>query len=800
MNTPHKKTTKKSQFQPMGTTFAEEEKRDQSPMTDNAVNTINTVASYIPTPIDDEQSNYHLPTPRVDNPVESPFAPPLRLPVTGRQSVPPMGPTGSIGSAMQLPMTGKQSVSQFKMPATPRQSINPVPPAGMSEQGTSQFRQPIVGWQDTGSAQVLPPVGDWQSTGQAPFDGTGEYRTSQFQLPVTGQQGILPMPGMLPVTGRHSQFQLPVTGRQDAANVENVADVALVPPRLSMPSSIGIPAYQPAYSAGYAPVTDQYSVPSLPSVPQVAPAAPLPPLVTKKPRAARMVLLMSILLIVLLGAGGATAWEVQHRAPLPQLSQSGSSQVDATPALNSITNNTEISPLLFGTNMALFSDAQEQILHSAQTRQLLKDIGVRLIRMPTRPTLSDATEMAAAQAIKEIGAVPLVVIAGPGYKNGPILQTDQHWLALFTKVFGTAPVYFEFGNESDLAGVTVEQYVALWNQVVPALKQQFPTARFIGPDNYQFTRSYLKTFLQQAMPLPDGVSWHEYACSITWPANFCLDNIDAWNVHFAQARLVMQEAIGKQLPIWVTEWNYASDTNGQLTNDGQANNLAFMQEWTVKAMQTLIANRIFAAMQYFATDTPMPLILNNHIGVEGQVFQQEYKQIMVDGITPPMEVMTYPTPTKTVSPGSAFSFENGSTDGWMSFGAGISPAVNSTAEAFDGTHSLAFTLTNASENNFPYIAVDANQMPTTPKAGQLITAYLYVADKAAIVDAKIFVANTQHAWLFANTLTLTPGQWNKLWFGLPVNFSNQVSQIGIQFFTDTPGVSTTVYVDAIGWQ
>lgn len=470
-------------------------------------------------------------------------------------------------------------------------------------------------------------------------------------------------------------------------------------------------------------------------------------------------------------------------------------------ALNTITNNKTISPLIFGTNMALYQNGDEPLINSPQTRQMLQNIGVRVIRMPTRATLSDQTELQAAEAIKAIGAVPLVVINGPEFHQGSVLQSDEHLLHLISGVFGTQMVYYEFGNESDLQGITVQQYVQVWNQVIPQLKHNFPGARFIGPGSYQFSWDYIKTFVQEAQPRPDGISWHEYTCSIQWTAQFCLDNINAWTTHITQAREAMQQAIGIALPIWITEWNYASDTNDQFVQDGKANNPAFMQEWTLKAMQTLIANRVFASMQYFATSNPMPLVTSNgQLGIEGKVFQQEYEQVMVHGYTPPVATMTYPQPTSTVNPNEAFSFENGSTDGWTSIGAGISQPINTTAAAFDGTHSLMVTMDPASTSDTPFISVSGDQLASPPKAGQMLSAYIYVANPAAIINAKIFVANAQHNWLFANSFTLTSGQWNHIWYALPMNFSNSVSQIGIQFFSSTPGVSTPVYIDAIGWQ
>jgi hypothetical protein len=668
----------------------------------------------------------------------------FKVPITGRLNLPATLPSTSgqyHTSQSQAPESSVLRLSQFKLPATERQSISEIQPSVTGKQGVSRFPLPITGRQ--GVPEVLSPI-------------TGEQGVSRFPLPITGGQGV---PEALPLISEVQsivQFQPPVMGKQGIAG---------------------------ALSS----VNNGYSIP-LPQkrrIPRV------------KPRTALILAVCNITLIALIVSA---VLLVQHRGFLAQIHQADTQTAPSTPALNTITNNKEISPLIFGTNMALFQDNDEPIINSAQTRQLLKDIGVRLIRMPTRSTLSDATEIAGARAIKEIGAVPLIVINGPGFAGGSILQSDEHILDLMSQVFGSQPVYYEFGNEADLQGITADEYVQVWNQVVPQLKQKFPTARFIGPDNYEFTRAYLKTFVQKAQPRPDGVSWHEYACSIHWTADFCLANIDAWTVHVTQARLAMQEAIGMALPIWISEWNYASDTSSQTMNDGKANNPTFMRTWTEKAMQALVANRVFAAMQYFATAKPMPLVLNNQIGIEGTIFQQEYKKVMVDGYTPPVATITYPTPTATVNPHEMFSFEDGSTAGWTSTGAGITQPVNSTAEAFDGTHSLRITLSNPNETDMPYVSVPVSHLATPPKAGQMITAYLYVDNKAAIMNAKIFVANAQYAWLFANSLTLTSGHWNRLWFALPVDFSSQAMQVGIQFFTSTPGVSTDVYIDAVNWQ
>ncbi len=624
----------------------------------------------------------------------------------------------------------------FQQPETGRQSIPP------------QFRLPF-----TTDRQSVPPL---------------------FQPPSTDRQSVPPL------------FQLPTTGRQTALSTP------LETPRVSLLS------YK--YHVPVTTVPTQPLPPEMLSKPQVA--APIPP----KRGSSKLdngmpfiAVIFNILVIV------AILWLSQNKPFLPTATKKSASPTHGgitTPALNSITNNKTISPLIFGTNMALFHDYDEPILTSEATRQQLKNVGVRVIRMPTRTSLKPETEVKAAQAIKEIGAVPLVVINGPEFKGGPLLESDQNTLNLLMPVFGNEPVYFEFGNESDLNGVNAQQYATAWNQVIPALKEMFPNARFIAPDNYQFTRRYLKTFLQLADPRPDGVSWHEYTCSVNWTAAFCLSILDTWPIHFAQARAAMREAIGTELPIWITEWNYASDqqvNNGQPVADSKYNNPTFIQEWTTKAMNLLIENRIFASMQYFATDLPMPLVTHNQIGSEGTLFQQEYKKVMVQGYTPPQMTISEVPATPPKNANLTFSFKDGTVDGWSIIGGGITPPVISTARAFVGTQSMKITLSNASEDTFPILGVSRNQLPTIPGAGQMISAYIYVDNKAALVNAKVFVSDSNNAFHYSGEITLTSGQWNKVWYALPSNFNNQVAGVGIQFYTSRPGVSSDVYIGGVDW-
>jgi hypothetical protein len=681
------------------------------------------------------------------------------------------------------PQTERHNVPQYPLSLTGRQRVFPFPTA-TGQQGTVQFRPPMT----ENVPQVHPQVGEQAirlAAGGAPLHDALSWQSMPY--PAQGLSWQPPVANMQAVTSA----PLPAIDRQGAALFQPASQQSVPPP--AAPPSWQYPG------ATASPWIEPASLPRTPVLPAPPPSPPPPtpprPHVTRMEKSTPFIAIIFNIIVL-----AAIVLLSQHNLlPAPHAA-STTQRKNAAPAFNTITNNKEISPLIFGTNMGLFNGFDEPILQSAATRQLLKQIGVRIIRMPTRPTLSDGTEIAAAQAIKEIGAVPLIIINGPEFKGGSVLQTDMHLLGLFTHVFGNETVYYEFGNEADLHDVQVEQYVQVWNAVIPQLKQAYPTARFLGPANSQFDRDYLKTFLQQARPRPDGVSWHEYTCSVDWTAAFCLAQIDMWPIHFIQARAAMREALGTTLPIWITEWNYVSDqrvVNGQPINDGKYNNPTFMQQWTTKAMQTLIAGRVYASMQYFATATPMPLISNNQIAVEGQIFQQEYKHIMVDGYTPPAVTSIPPAPPLPQGVRPLFSFEDGGLDGWSAFGNGITQPVNTTQQAFSGTHALALTLDNASENDLPYITVGVDNLPAVPKAGQMLTAYIYVANKEALVTAKIFVGDITHAWHFAGSTTLTPGQWNKVWYALPMNFSAPVNQIGIQFSTLRPGMSSEVYVDAI---
>lgn len=527
----------------------------------------------------------------------------------------------------------------------------------------------------------------------------------------------------------------------------------------------------------------------------------------------RSILLTWFGLVLVILVAGAGIWVVVQQTsggskPGASSSVTGGTQAggNGTP----ITVGGPVSPLLFGTNLSLF-DSHDQVLNSATTLSMLQRMHPGIIRMPFRGSISNAVEMHAAQLIKRTGAAPLIVLHGPDDQN--TLASDMQIVQNMNAIFGNSVVYYEFDNESDLHGVSADQFVASWNAVIPQLKKVALHGQFIGPVNFQYNHDYLVTFLKNANPQPDEVSWHEYTCDDSWPNATCLAHIDNWTKHISEARAAMMATIGKLLPIMITEWNYAPNA---VANDGKNNNPSFLSTWTAKALQTLAANRVFASMQYACTNTAINLINgNNALTPQGSAFQSLYQQYIVQGHQPaPVTgtVITTPTPgaagtptaTSTATPISptsvAFSFEDGGIDGWNAHGSQIAQLQNSSSIALDGKHSLQIALNNLSSHDYPYISIGGSQLSSYPQPGQTLSASVYLPANSVTLTVKLFIMDNSYHWLTGNGITLTPGAWTRLTFTIPTSASGPPRQLGIQFGTSMPTpVSVALYVDAIGW-
>jgi hypothetical protein len=509
------------------------------------------------------------------------------------------------------------------------------------------------------------------------------------------------------------------------------------------------------------------------------------------------ILITSIsLLVILLGAA---LWIISGQAP--NRSENTFAPASHPIATSGTQINTPVSPLLFGTNLGLFNN-NDQVLTSSTARSLLQQMHMHIIRMPLRSGLSEATEIAAAQMIKGLGAIPLVVLHGS--RDTDTLNIDTRMISDMNRIFGKNTVYYEYGNEDDWNGVDAMGYTNSWNAIVPRLKRIALNGQFVGPVNYQYDRTYLTTFLQHANPRPDEISWHEYTCDDTWAKDVCISHIDNWTNHIADARNAMVATIGTALPIMITEWNYAPNA---VPNDGKINDASFMTTWTTKALQTLAANRIFASMQYSCTNTVISLISDNNVlTTQGQIVQNQYQQMIIHGQQPapsPTAIAGQPqiTPTAVLNQYSAFSFEDGGTDGWAGHGGEIAAVQNSTAFAMDGKHALQVTLSNIGNGDFPYVAVGSLNLATYPVSGQTISMYVYLLGNSINLSAKVFVMNNAYHWFSAGFTLLQAGTWNHLSYTLPASINGQPRLLGIQFNSPANATATTnVYIDAVSWK
>jgi hypothetical protein len=126
-----------------------------------------------------------------------------------------------------------------------------------------------------------------------------------------------------------------------------------------------------------------------------------------------------------------------------------------------------------------------------------------------RDNLPDSREIAAMNAVKNVGATPVIILHGP--RTCERIEPRPAPARAGEVGVPLGPVYLEIGNEEDLGGATQQQYTAGWNQIVPALRAQSPSSYLYGgPVNFQSNPAYIAYFAKNATPRPGFISWHEY--------------------------------------------------------------------------------------------------------------------------------------------------------------------------------------------------------------------------------------------------------------------------------------------------
>jgi hypothetical protein len=101
---------------------------------------------------------------------------------------------------------------------------------------------------------------------------------------------------------------------------------------------------------------------------------------------------------------------------------------------------------------------------------MLKQAQVRIVRFPASTTsVPEAKVVSAASAVQQVGAVPVVVL--PATTSNDAASKATIMVKDMNRIFGQTTVYYEYGNEDDIAGTSATQYSTAWNAQVPALKQ-----------------------------------------------------------------------------------------------------------------------------------------------------------------------------------------------------------------------------------------------------------------------------------------------------------------------------------------
>lgn len=119
---------------------------------------------------------------------------------------------------------------------------------------------------------------------------------------------------------------------------------------------------------------------------------------------------------------------------------------------------------------------------------------------------------------------------------------------------------YEFGNEPDYNGISIETYLKQWNNTVPLLRKINPKAKFIGPVTYndQGNKGFMRAFLvgvKASGILPDAVSFHWYPCYQDTQES-CLSKAGSYGQVAEGVEASVREILGKDLPVGITEWNY----------------------------------------------------------------------------------------------------------------------------------------------------------------------------------------------------------------------------------------------------
>jgi hypothetical protein len=138
-----------------------------------------------------------------------------------------------------------------------------------------------------------------------------------------------------------------------------------------------------------------------------------------------------------------------------------------------------------------------------------------------------------------------------------------------------------------------------------------------------------------------------------------------------------------------------------------------------------------------------------------------------------------------------YSFETG-VMGWTHIGAPGTGSSSSSAQAYDGTMSLAFAINGSGQ---PTVSVAP---ASSPSGGTTITVRAFVPVTAPVVAVSPYVLDGNWTWTDGYTSGITKGSWQTYTVTVPAGAIQPLNRIGVMFYLSSP-YNGPVYVDAVGW-
>lgn len=252
--------------------------------------------------------------------------------------------------------------------------------------------------------------------------------------------------------------------------------------------------------------------------------------------------------------------------------------------------NHGVSSFLFGTNDS-YEWADNNVETQPAIQNALRHAGFTLMRTFIADKADDATINTRVQTIERVGAHCLVVltnIADPSF--------NQH----VVQYLGKRCLLYEFGNESDYQGVSIDAYLKAWNETIPALRHINPAAKFIGPVTYtdQGNHGFMRAFLEGVKAsgvLPDAISFHWYPCYNDSEAG-CLAKASSYADVARGVQTMIRDTLGKDLPVGISEWNYDPGNPPPAYGD----NPTFITQFSNTAMRAMMSAGVAFACQFDA--------------------------------------------------------------------------------------------------------------------------------------------------------------------------------------------------------